>query len=154
MKNLKKVSKVSALAFRNGLRLHKDSIFLYKNKSYPSSYQLSIIAQEEIGKSYIMEEHILQMGGRTKDINSDLVKVIIDAMLSHRVKQGWFSRQADDVWKYHGKKYPRIINDISSGRLEEKKQNSTYVGLTKQAGKVNPNGKVINPEKKVKQEDA
>jgi AbiV family abortive infection protein len=153
MRNLRKVSKIAKLSFLNALRLHKDSIFLYKIGSYPSSYQLSIIAQEEIGKSFIMQNHIFQMQGRVDQIEPALESIVITAMLSHKIKQGSFSRQADDFWKYGGRKYPKIINDISSGYLDQKKQNSTYVGLTKKYGKTDPKGKVIYPNKYIRQKD-
>ena len=154
MRSLKKVGRISRSAFLNALRLHKDSIFLFNRHSYPTAFQLSIIAQEEIGKSFLMEEHIFQAIGINDGNKGLLDEITIKAMFSHRVKQGWFSRQADDFFKYHGKKYPAIIRLISSGKLEEMKQNATYVGLTKNNGKADPKGKIIIPEKRIKEKDA
>jgi AbiV family abortive infection protein len=154
MKNLKKISKMSKLAFKNALRLHYDSIFLYKNKSFPSACLLSILAQEEIGKSYILEDHVYQMRGREKEIDSEYEKLIVKALKDHKLKQGWFSRQADDVFKYGGKKYPRGVREMSSGKLEERKQNSAYLGLSRKDGKMDPKGKISEPSRKIRPEDA
>lgn len=58
MKDFTKVAKMAAFAFQNGIRLHKDAILLYKNKSYPSAIQISILSQEEIGKAFLLEDYI------------------------------------------------------------------------------------------------
>lgn len=151
MGNLNKIKKIATESFSNGLRLHKDSITLFKQNSIPSSYMLSILAQEEIGKSYLMSEIIFQDTDNTGLVDNEYTKLITKCMTSHQVKQGWFSRQADDFFKYSGKKYPKIIKEISSGKLEENKQNSIYVGVTKSKNKIDlANGKVIIPEKRIK----
>lgn len=54
--NLRKVEKMAYLALENGLRLHQDSILLFNNKRYPSAYFLSILALEEIGKFFLIED--------------------------------------------------------------------------------------------------
>jgi AbiV family abortive infection protein len=46
-----KFKKIAAEALKNSIRLHKDSILLYKNSSYPSAFQLSILAMEELAKA-------------------------------------------------------------------------------------------------------
>lgn len=44
----KKLAKESLI---NSLRLHTDSIILYEHQSYPSAYQLSVLALEELSKA-------------------------------------------------------------------------------------------------------
>ena len=154
MKNLKKAAKMAMLAFENGIRLHKDSILLYKNKSFPSAYFFSILTQEEIGKAFLLEEHVYQMRGRVNEIDKDCEKMMLDILISHRAKQGWFSKLADDPHKYHGKKYPRFIKEVTSGKMEEEKQNAIYVGLTKKGNKLNKKGKIIIPSKRITPKDA
>ena len=145
---------MAQLSFQNAIRLHKDAIALYKLGSFLTAYQLSILSQEEIGKTFLLEEHIFQMAGRVKDIDKETEDIMTKALLSHRVKQRWFSRVADDYFKYKGKRLSKFIREVESGKLEENKQNATYVGLTKQNKTMNPNGKIINPLKRVKTEDA
>lgn len=144
---------MAGLAFANGVRLHKDAVLLFKNGSFPSAYFFSILAQEEIGKAFILEEHIFQMGGRSEDITPDLEKLILDSTLSHKVKQGWFSREADDYWKYKGKRLSKFIKETSNGKLEDKKQNSVYVGLTRKGKSVDARGRIINPLDRVKPDE-
>ena len=154
MRNLKKVAKMSRLAFSNALRLHKDSIFLFNYKSFPSAYLMSVLSQEEIGKSFILEDHIFQMRGREDVKDSDYEKFIIKALINHKLKQSRFSRQTGDIWRYSGKKYPKSIREMSTGKLEEKKQDSLYVGLTRKEGKLNPKGKIINPTDRISSKEA
>ena len=42
--NLLKISKMEGLAFKNALRLHEDSSILFKEKSYPTAFFLSVLA--------------------------------------------------------------------------------------------------------------
>jgi len=153
-KKLKKIEKLASESLLNGLRLHRDSITLYKNGAIPSSYMLSILSQEEIGKSFLTNDVVFQDVDNV-GIDSKYAGKIVNAMLSHRIKQASFSREVDDFLKYHGKKYPRIISEISSGKLNERKQNATYVGVTKKGNKPDLiGGKLIIPIRKVKPEQA
>jgi AbiV family abortive infection protein len=155
MKNLKKAAKLAALSFSNGIRLHKDSILLYKNASIPSSYQLSILAQEEIGKAFLLEEHVFRSyehkgeGNPTYKSLPEIQKWLSDDFVSHKSKQIWFSRQADETRVRKGSFFPKYMQDASSGLLEKEKQNSIYVGLTKNKGRINLNGKRIDPIKRI-----
>jgi len=47
---INKLSRMSVLCYQNCVRLHYDSILLFKNKRYPTACALSIIALEEMGK--------------------------------------------------------------------------------------------------------
>jgi AbiV family abortive infection protein len=47
---LLKIARMSILCYKNAIRLHQDSILLFKRKRYPSANALSIIAIEEMGK--------------------------------------------------------------------------------------------------------
>ncbi len=153
MKSLKKAAKMARLSFENALRLHRDSILLYNNKSFISAYLLSVLAQEEIGKTFLLEEHIFHTSINPLSVNKETQNIMAKALLSHRVKQGWFSRVADEYFKYSRNRVPRVIKEITTGKLEEKKQNATYVGLTKQNNKLDMNGKLTSPTTRVKQDE-
>lgn len=58
--NLKKLEKMEELTFKNALRLHFDSITMYKNRSYPTAYFLSILALEELGKASLLDDFVWQ----------------------------------------------------------------------------------------------
>lgn len=125
--NLRKIESLSVLALKNALRLHDDSVLLYKNKRYSSSYFLSIIAMEEIGKYFILERLIFhsRVEGR---YTLQQEREILSLICIHRVKQSEF------VWNMDSyQRFPSV-----SG-LDVKKQNALYVGLHKRniAGKIN-----------------
>jgi len=67
--NLKKLDRMELLAFQNGLRLHRDAILLYKNKSYPSAFYLSVLSQEEFGKAEMIGDFVFhsRTDGRATD---------------------------------------------------------------------------------------
>lgn len=155
MGNLKKVKKLAEKSFLNGLRLHKDSMFLFKNESYPTSYALSILAQEEIGKSFLMSEIVFQ-NTDGHSLSKEETDLIIKCMLSHTVKQGWFSREVGDYFKNRrGKVLSKMYREVSSGKLEENKQNSLYVGLSKVSKKINfKTARVVEPTKRIKAQQA
>ena len=52
MVSFDELSEMAILAFKNGLRLHFDSLILLKNDSYPSATMLSVLAMEEFGKYF------------------------------------------------------------------------------------------------------
>lgn len=56
--NLRKIDKMAGLSFENGLRLHFDSIVLFNSKSSPSAFFLSVLAIEEIGKSFLLTDFL------------------------------------------------------------------------------------------------
>lgn len=153
MNRIKKISKISSLAFSNGIRLHKDSILLFNNRSFPSAFQLSILAQEEIGKSFLLQEDIWQTSTSGMDTNDpDYRKILDDCFLNHKIKQGWFSKFADEDKIFKGK-YTNFIKNIYEGKLDEKKQIATFVGLSKRFKKINWKSKIIFPKKRIKEKD-
>jgi len=151
---MKKIKNLAGASFSNGLRLHRDSIALFKIGSIPSSYALSILAQEEIGKAFLLAEIVFQ-DVDNNGLDLEYSKLILKCMRSHKVKQGWFSQQVGDFFKYPGKKYPKIFKDVYSGKLDEDKQNAIYVGVTKTDNKPDlMRGKIIDPSKRTKPKQA
>lgn len=143
---LKKIEKMVIFSFKNALRLHKDSILLYKNGSFPSAFQLSVLAQEEIGKTFFLEDHCFhayEFGYSVDQIES--FKLTWKVILSHRSKQGCFDHHnfKDNFLKEILAK--QKLNNKKT--LEEDKQNATYVGLPLKKKSLNFNGKIIIPEK-------
>ncbi|WP_431217561.1 AbiV family abortive infection protein [Puia sp. P3] len=49
---------MAVLSLENTVRLHLDSILLFKNGSFPSSFQLSVLALEEFGKAKALNDFI------------------------------------------------------------------------------------------------
>ena len=91
-----KFQHLAGQSLRNAIRLHFDSILLYKHKSFPSSFFISVIAMEELGKAYWADHFVFY----SKDVRSDdeLETLFINKIHSdHRAKQLWFLRQMAKV---------------------------------------------------------
>ena len=112
---VKKAAKIAALAFLNGIRLHKDSILLFKSHSYPSAYQLSVLAQEEIGKAFVIEDYIFYYHQNNKLLPKEYEKLLESVFTSHQPKQGAFSKQADESYVSKGyHKIPPLAQELES----------------------------------------
>ena len=139
--SLYKVDKMAGLSFENGLRLHFDSILLFKNKSYPSAYFLSVLAIEEIGKAFLIEDflwHSLCDGRMEKQWEEKSLEL----MYSHTAKQSSFAYSFESPIATR-----RFFKSLYKGELEILKQNSVYVGLARDKRKVNLKSRINNPLK-------
>jgi len=131
---------MAGLTFQNSIRLHFDSIVLYKNKSYPSAYFLSILALEELGKVYLLD-HFLFHSRTDGRMGAEMDKKWLNDIYNHKSKQSWFEFATNHLL---AKEFIRLVR---SGKLEILKQNSVYVGLPKIQRSINLKGKIINPFK-------
>ena len=131
------------LSFENALRLHFDAIYLYDNQSHPTAFYLSVLAQEEIGKFYILDDFVWhsRIDGRYSERQE---KEILRLTFSHPRKQvNFILRSGFDVDRnFFGKKF---IDNVFSRELEIKKQNSIYVGLPRRGRNIDMNGRINNP---------
>lgn len=137
--NLQKVEKMAYLAIRNGFRLHQDSILLFKNKSFPSAYFLSILALEEIGKFFLLEDfwwHSKVDGRMEKQWEEKFIELIY----FHRTKQNSFAYNLDGPLPT-----AKFTKELFSGNIELKKQKAVYVGLPRYKQKINIKDKISNP---------
>ena len=53
-----KFKRLAIESLRNAIRLHLDSISLFEIESYPSAFQLSVLAMEEFSKAKWLEHYI------------------------------------------------------------------------------------------------
>ena len=88
--NRPKFDRMALLSMQNGIRLHGDSILLFENDRFPSAYALSILAMEEVGKSFLLQEIVFQDDGQEYDAKQ--MQELLKLLYHHRVKQGWFAR--------------------------------------------------------------
>jgi AbiV family abortive infection protein len=138
--NLNKIDKMAGLTFRNVLRLHFDSIVLFKNESFPSAFFLSVLALEELGKYYMLDHFLFhsRVDGR---MGEDWDRKWLNDIFSHKSKQLVFTNtNRFDLSN-------NFIKTVYEGKLEIEKQNSVYVGLPKQNREINLSGKIKNPFK-------
>lgn len=147
-----KYYRLSGHAFENCLRLHRDSITLFKTKSFASAVHISILAKEELGKAIIFEELIFRLGITNEwQENKETKDFVLKTLSSHSLKQRWFARHANDFLggRSHGKRYrypSPIFRELYSGKAEVRKQDSVYVGLTRDGnGRVSYDGRISLP---------
>ncbi|OPX56873.1 abortive infection protein, AbiV family [Oceanospirillum multiglobuliferum] len=142
-----KLNKIATESLRNTIRLHFDSVLLYENGSYPSALQLSVLALEEFSKANWIDHYIWSSETNEGYPDAEFEQEWLKLLYLHPRKQWNFvARETDDY-------SPKFISLIQSRKLEEKKQNAIYVGLTRSKGKVDTDSRVSTPWK-IKQKDA
>lgn len=143
-----KLKKLAVESLKNGIRLHFDSIYLYRNKSYASALQLSILALEEISKSYWIEHYyytsITNTGLPDVDFEQKWLKLLYVHTKKHQAFVGWgWSDQYHDSF----------VNSLRNGDIGKLKQTATYVGLERINGIIETKGRISTPDK-IKAHDA
>lgn len=140
--NLRKLQHIAGLSLQNGIRLHFDSLYLYKQKSFPTALFISVIAMEEIGKAFWADHFVFhsKIDGRADaSFEAEWIQMLFG---DHKGKQLSFMRQV-----FH-KTDRRFYAFVDSKQLDILKQNSIYVGLQKpKQGQARTKGRIINPIK-------
>jgi AbiV family abortive infection protein len=140
MISLQKLSNIATLSFKNGLRLHIDSLRLFEQKAYPTSTMLSILSMEEFGKYFSLSSYVFYT--RTNGMrDQDYENKYLMQLYSHVFKQKMaFGRdgfvQSERLW-----------DRAESREFEELKQESIYVGFQRDKGNILYNKPYYNPLK-------
>ncbi len=143
-----KFKRIATESFKNGLRLHFDSILLYENKSFPSSFQLSVIAMEELAKSYWVEHYYWSSEVNNYWPDEDFEQKWLKLLYLHPEKQKAFFG-----WRQYFDYSPKFVKFVEKKQLELKKQKATYVGLDRNKGKIDVNSRISVPMR-IKNKDA
>jgi AbiV family abortive infection protein len=153
--NLKKIDKMALLSFQNAARLHLDSILLFTNNSYASAYYLSMTSLEELGKIFLLTDFLWhsRVDGRYNSYKDPEMRKIFGnnieegyfkrIIFNHLQKQFHFVRTFDSDYKPRNKYFKQMLNGI----LQQKKQNSLYVGFRLNKNKIDMKGRINNPHK-------
>jgi AbiV family abortive infection protein len=156
--NLYKIDRMALITFQNVIRLHLDSITLFNNTSFASSYYLSVIALEELGKIFLLSDFLWnsRVNGRYNEYKDEELFKIFGHNLeegyfkkiiyNHKRKQSHFVRIFDDEYKPSNKYFKKILDGV----IEHEKQNSLYVGLKRMDNKIDMNSRITNPVKLTK----
>lgn len=143
-----KFRRLSTEAFKNGLRLHFDSILLFNNKSYPSAFQLSVLAMEEFSKSNSVEHYFWSSETNEGFPDEKFEQEWLILLYFHPRKQtaffGWGA-----IFDYS----PKFVKFVQDKKLESKKQHATYVGLDKNKSKIDVKSRISVPTR-IKELDA
>ena len=143
-----KFKRLATESFKNGLRLHFDSILLFENKSYPSAFQLSVLALEELSKSYWIEHYYYSSITNGGFPDKEFEQKWLNLLYFHPRKQKAFFG-----WGVSRDYFPKFIESVENGELELKKQKATYVGLSKIRKLVDVNSRISLPTQ-IKEKDS
>lgn len=142
-----KLDKIASESLRNSLRLHFDATLLFHNKSYPSAFQLAVLALEEFSKAKWIDHYIWSSETNEGYPDAELEQEWLNLLYLHPKKQwNFIARETIDY-------SPKFVSFVQGRRLEEKKQNSIYVGLARSKGKVDISSRVSTPWR-IKKQDA
>lgn len=127
MVSFEELSEMAITAFRNGLRLHGDSVILFDENSYPSAVLLSVLAMEEFGKYFMLSAYVFysRVGGKREE---KFENKFLKYLYNHKSKQRViFGRDGF---------YPSIeeLEKVDNNFYEFLKQRSTYVGYDRKKG--------------------
>lgn len=140
MVTYRRLSNIAVLSFKNGYRLHLDSLRLLENGSYASATMLSVLAMEEFGKYFSLSSYVFY--SRTSD-NRDakFEDEYLKDLYNHPLKQQMcFGR---DGFLPSAK----LSEYASKRKFEELKQKSMYVGFERHKGKICYEKPIYNPLK-------
>ncbi|MDM8181356.1 AbiV family abortive infection protein [Marinobacter salarius] len=143
-----KFKRLAVESLRNSIRLHLDSISLFEIGSYPSAFQLSVLALEEFSKSQWLEHYIYTAETNDGYPDKEFENKWLRLLYSHPEKQWAFI--ARDLTDFS----PTFSEFVENGKLEQKKQSATYVSLPRIKGKVDIGGRISVPIVKIKLKDA
>ena len=132
---------MAGMAFKNGLKLHDDSITLFNSKSYSTAFFLSVLALEEFGKAYMLDDMWFH---KSLNENSSLENELKDLkrLYEHKTKQLYFIQNI----RWSGRQN-KLLQEIEKGSFEILKQNSIYVGLKKLNKKIVFEKNINNPSR-------
>ena len=142
-----KLIKIAVESLKNSLRLHFDSILLFNNSSFPSAFQLSVLSLEEFAKAQWVEHYVWTALMNDGYPEEKFEQEWLQLLYRHPSKQmSFFSWQ---IFEYS----PKFAEFVKNKELEVKKQNATYVGLSRTKGKVDATSRVSTPAR-IKEKDA
>lgn len=126
-------------ALKNSIRLHADSIYLYRAGSYPSAFQLSVLALEELSKALWVDHYYYSSVTNEGFPDYNFEQEWLALLYKHPEKQ--FHLVARNVFEFS----PKLVRFIQSNKLELKKQSAVYVGLRRSGRKVDTTSRISTP---------
>lgn len=133
-----KWARMAVLSLRNALQLHRDSIHLFRLRSYGSSLSLSVLASEEIGKYFLVEDLVWRSdieGPRSPEDQEAWLKLAYN----HHAKQGQFA------WVGQLALPKAVVDRALRGGLEGDKQRGLYVGLPRRGKRLDLLARISSP---------
>lgn len=126
-------------ALANALRLHRDAIILFNAGSYPSAYQLAVLALEEFSKAKWVEHYYYSSVTNDGFPGAEFEQGWLRLLYMHGQKQ--YAFVARDEFLYP----PALVDFIKSGKLDLRKQQAVYVSLERDRKKIDVAGRISVP---------
>lgn len=142
-----KLVRIATESLKNSLRLHFDAVLLFENESYPSAFQLSVLSLEEFAKAKWVEHYAWSSETNEGYPQQKFEQLWLKLLYQHPEKQMAFI--AREIFSYS----PKFADFIKKRGLEEKKQNSVYVGLSRLKGAIDTTSRISIPAR-IKKKDA
>lgn len=134
-------------SLRNSLRLLTDAVALYDRGSFPTAFQLGVLAMEEFAKAKWVD-HVYDAGMTNGGFApAEFEQTWLKLLFLHSEKQMAF------IGREYYEFSPRLLAAVKDGSLDRKKQAATYVGLPKKGKLVDVNARVSTPNS-IKRADA
>lgn len=134
-----KWKRLATESLKNSLRLHADSIHLYKAGSYPSAFQLSVLALEELSKALWVDHYYYSSITNDGFPGYDFEQEWLALLYQHPKKQ--FHFVAREIYDFS----PKLVRFIQTKELEKKKQSAVYVGLEKRGKHIDTTSRISTP---------
>lgn len=135
----RKYERLAVDALRNSLRLFKDAQLLFAASSWPTAFQLTVLAIEEFSKArwvdHLYYTAITNHGLPGEDLEQESLRLLY----FHQTKQQWYLQEGYFDFS------PKLHKQVCAGLLDRRKQDATYVGLPKRGKRVDVNARVSVP---------
>jgi AbiV family abortive infection protein len=136
----RKYKRLAVEAFRNSLRLFKDAQTLFATASWPTAFQLTVLAIEEFAKARWVD-HVYYSSITNSGLPDDqLEQEFLRHLYFHQTKQEWYLQVEYVDFS------PKLHRAVKGGLLDRRKQDATYVGLPKKGKRVNVSARVSIPD--------
>jgi AbiV family abortive infection protein len=135
----RKYRRLAVEALKNSLRLFKDAQTLFATASWPTAFQLTVLAIEEFAKARWVDHAYYSSITNTGLPEEQLEQEILRGLYHHQPKQEWYLQ--DGYFDFS----PRLHREVKAGLLDRRKQDATYVGLPKRGKRVDVNARISVP---------
>ena len=120
----RKYKRLAVEAFRNSLRLFKDAQTLFATASWPTAFQLTVLAIEEFAKARWVDHVYHSSITNTRLPDEPLEQEFLRRLYLHQTKQEWYLQAEYLDFS------PKLHRAVKGGLLDRRKQDATYVSTS------------------------
>ena len=136
---MRKIERMGRLALDNSITLHRDSAALWRRGSFGSAMALSVLAAEELGKYWLLDELVYRSRIDGKP-TPQAQEAYLNQLFNHRTKQDAFIPAASEHLP------PGSVQRILDGQLNVQKLRGLYVGPPKSGKALSLADRTVAPQ--------